>query len=442
MDFATRQYNHNFRMDPICRSRSDNDFYKFLMGQLQWMKQPMTSVRFELTNRTKNVRLADIVTIEELREQLNHARTLRYTKSELIHLQGQTFYGQEGLFKPTFVDELAHSRLPDYELGIDEDTGQFVFETEGRWLDVKDWEIHALTIVNELRNRALMKTMSRFDLDAMYACAKVKLITKLRRLAKVEGLTVSDFGTRRRHSHLWQDYCIQAAMEILGDKFVGTSNLHFAMKHGLEAVGTNAHELPMVYAALADGDEALKASPYKVLQDWQSVYGENLRVMLPDTFGTTGFLADAPDWTMWWKGARPDSKEPIEAGEEMILFWKRMGQNPENKVCIFADGMDVEIPGFIPNGTDIVKVHEHFRGRTKATFGWGTMLTNDFLGCTPDPEFMKPISLVCKVHSANGRPAVKLSDNYSKARSPSQNEIERYRRVFGSAGMAGAPVLV
>jgi nicotinate phosphoribosyltransferase len=39
-----------------------------------------------------------------------------------------------------------------------------------------------------------------------------------------------------------------------------------------------------------------------------------------------------------------------------------------------------------------------------------------------------------------GRPAVKLSDNYSKALGPAE-EIERYRRVFGTAGIANAPVI-
>jgi nicotinate phosphoribosyltransferase len=39
-----------------------------------------------------------------------------------------------------------------------------------------------------------------------------------------------------------------------------------------------------------------------------------------------------------------------------------------------------------------------------------------------------------------GRPAVKLSDNYSKALGTAE-EIERYRRVFDTAGIAHAPVL-
>ena len=51
-----------------------------------------------------------------------------------------------------------------------------------------------------------------------------------------------------------------------------------------------------------------------------------------------------------------------------------------------------------------------------------------------------PVSLICKVTDVDGRPAVKLSDNYAKALGlPS--EIERYRRVFGTAGVSNAPVI-
>ena len=50
-------------------------------------------------------------------------------------------------------------------------------------------------------------------------------------------------------------------------------------------------------------------------------------------------------------------------------------------------------------------------------FGWGTNLTNDFEDCAPMRRrpASNAISLVCKVTEANGRPAVKLSDNPAKA---------------------------
>src|SRR5690606_19162024 len=103
-------------------------------------------------------------------------------------------------------------------------------------------------------------------------------------------LNLTDFGTRRRHGFLWQEWAITAAADALGDRFTGTSNAYLAMKHGFEAKGTNAHELPMVLATLSNSDEELKASQYDVLVKWADTYDGSLLVALPDTFGTTQFL--------------------------------------------------------------------------------------------------------------------------------------------------------
>jgi nicotinate phosphoribosyltransferase len=65
-------------------------------------------------------------------------------------------------------------------------------------------------------------------------------------------------------------------------------------------------------------------------------------------------------------------------------------------------------------------------------FGWGTDLTNDLVGCSPDgSRDLDPMSLVCKVTKANGRPAVKLSDNPEKVSGDAET-VARYRRVFGA----------
>jgi nicotinate phosphoribosyltransferase len=91
---------------------------------------------------------------------------------------------------------------------------------------------------------------------------------------------------------------------------------------------------------------------------------------------------------------------------------------------------------------DILQLHEYFTGRIRFSAGWGTLLTNDFRGCHPRGESdLDPISLVCKLMTVEGRPAVKLSDNVRKAAGPAE-EIERYRRVFGSVAVEGAAVLV
>jgi nicotinate phosphoribosyltransferase len=74
-------------------------------------------------------------------------------------------------------------------------------------------------------------------------------------------LSVADFGTRRRHSFLWQEYVVKAMASNLGSGFIGTSNAFLAHKHDLEAIGTNAHEIPMVLAALANDDQVIQSAP-------------------------------------------------------------------------------------------------------------------------------------------------------------------------------------
>ncbi|MFK3890915.1 nicotinate phosphoribosyltransferase [Sphingomonas sp. NPDC079357] len=430
-DIATRTWDHNWRLDPIVRSLLDTDFYKLLMLQLIWRRHRHTHATFALINRTRSVRLAEVIDEAELRAHLDHARGLRFTKKELIWLAGNSFYGEARMFAPDFLAWLADFRLPDYELrSVD---GQFELHFDGPWMCTTMWEIPALAIVNELRARAALRGKGRFTLDVLYARAKAKLWEKVERLQDLPDLALSDFGTRRRHGFLWQRWCVEALKEGLGKRFIGTSNVLLAMDHDLEAIGTNAHELPMVAAALAPDDAALAEAPYRVLDEWRQAYGGNLLIALPDAFGTAAFLRDAPDWVADWTGFRPDSAPPIEAGERIIAWWKTHGRDPREKLLIFSDGMDT---------ASIEATYRHFRGRVRMSFGWGTNLTNDFRGCDPDDASgLEPISLVCKVVSADGHPAVKLSDNPAKA-TGTPEEIARYLRVFGDEARAAVPVAV
>ena len=459
INFARRAHDHNWDLDPVTRSLLDTDFYKLLMLQFIWKHYPKTQVSFSLFNRASSVRLADMVPIEEIAAQMEHARQLRFRRSELVWLAGNTFYGRRGMFHPDFLTWLEHDfRLSDYELSAKD--GQLQIQFIGTWPETTMWELYALSIVNELKTRASLKKLSEFGLDILYARAKAKLWNKIERLRNVPGLHFADFGTRRRHSFLWQEYVVEAMAASLGESFVGTSNSFLAHKHDLEAIGTNAHEIPMVLAALADDEEELKQSQYKVLELWQGTYEGALLIMLPDTYGTTQFLEGAPDWSANWTGQRVDSKDPYVAGDEYIAWLEARGRDPKEKLLIASDGLDVD---------DILGLHAYFGGtlqpgvtiqdfrsandftdlrkwvtgrRIRFSAGWGTLLTNDFRGCDPDAGTgFDPLSLICKVHEVEGRPAVKLSDNYAKAMGPPA-EIERYRRIFGTVGVANVPVLV
>jgi nicotinate phosphoribosyltransferase len=448
VNFAERAHNHNWKLDPIVRSLLDTDFYKFLMLQFIWKNFPTTHVTSEIHNRTIKVRLADRISIDSLRDQLDHVRTLSLRKSELVWLTGNTFYGTKQIFHPDFLHWLEHDfRLSDYE--IHEEDGQLIIRFSGLWTEVTMWEVYSLAIVSEMKTRSALSILNELELDVLYARAKTRLWDKIELLRNVPGLRLSDFGTRRRHSFLWQEYCIEALATALNpprgeQRFSGTSNTSLAFKHDLEAIGTNAHELPMALAALASrgpaspqSDADLRASQYKVLELWRQSYHGELLILLPDTFGTTQFLEGAPDWVARWTGVRVDSKDPFLAGDEYIAWLLRRDQDPRTKRLIASDGLDA---------STIVALHQHFHGRIRFSAGWGTLLTNDFRDCHPrGPEAghatFDPISLVCKLTSADGIPTVKLSDNPSKSTGPA-DLIDRYRRVFGSPVPEELPVLV
>jgi nicotinate phosphoribosyltransferase len=353
-----------------------------------------------------------------LREQLDHIRSLSLTRGESTWLRGNTFYGKRQMFRPDFMEWFEHLRLPPYHL--ERRDGQYELTFEGPWPEVMLWEIPALAVLMELRSRAALEKMGRFELQVLYARAMTKLWEKAQTLRQIPDLRLADFGTRRRHSFLWQDWCVQAMLEGLGPKFTGTSNCLIAKNRDLEAIGTNAHELPMVYAALAEDDTALARAPYDVLADWQEEHDGNLRIILPDTYGTEGFLARAPDWLSGWTGIRIDSGDPATGAETAIRWWQSRGEDPRDKLVIFSDGLDVD---------KIAELSVRFRGRVKVSFGWGTLLTNDFTGLVEN-DALAPFSLVCKAVAANGRPTVKLSDNPEKAMGP-PDQIARYKRVFG-----------
>ncbi|MBK0401039.1 nicotinate phosphoribosyltransferase [Limibaculum sp. M0105] len=417
-DIATRVHNRSWKIDPIVRSVIDTDFYKLLMAQSIFRHHPQTRVTFSVINRSDDVPLARLIDEGELREQLDHIRTLRLSRGESTWLRGNTFYGRRWMFDPDFLDWFEGFRFPEYHLERRGDQYELTFE--GRWIETTMWEVPALAVLMELRSRAVLRGMGKFELQVLYARAMTRVWEKIERLRRLPNVAVADFGTRRRHGFLWQDWCVQAMMEGLGERFTGTSNCLIALRREVEAVGTNAHELPMVYAALAESDAALAEAPYQVLADWQQDYMGNLRIVLPDTYGTRGFLERAPDWIANWTGVRIDSGDPVENGEFVIDWWKRRGQDPSTKLMIFSDGLDVEL---------IETLYRRFSDRSLLGFGWGTLLTNDFRGLIGDGR-LDPFSLVCKVVSANGRETVKLSDNPNKAMG-SPDAVARYKRVFG-----------
>ncbi len=410
---------------PIIQGPLDIDFYKFTTGQFIHHRYPDVQATFGFVNRS-NVRLADCVDAGELREQLSEARkVVRFGNSDLHYLRGTNEYG-ERMFKEPYLGFLRDLRLPSYDLEVVD--GNFRLEFSGVWAEVSYWETIALAIVAELYGRSLMKGLSRFERELVFAEGRMRLARKIRALrqyideVRASGaadddpvITIVDFGTRRRFSFGWQREMVQTLAEELPQQFRGTSNVKLAADHNLLPMGTSPHEPQMIMAAIVgDDDEAVMASQQRFLDEWWDEYGWGLSIALPDTFGSDFFFRTArPDFARNWKGLRWDSGDAIDFGERAIRFYKDHGVDSREKLLIPSDGLEVD---------SIVKLARNFRGRITTSFGWGTNLTND-LG-------FKALSIVIKAMSANGRGTVKLSDNLAKATGRPE-DIKRYKRIFG-----------
>ena len=199
-DIATRVYNHSWKIDPIVRSVLDTDFYKLLMAQTIFRRHRDVQVTFGIINRSASVPLARLIDLGELKEQLDHIRTLALSRGESTFLRGNMFYGKRQMFAPEFIAWLEGFRFPPYKLERNGDQYELIFE--GPWIETTMWEIPALAVLMELHSRAVTKGMGKFELQVLYARAMTRLWEKIGRLKQLPGLSIADFGTRHGFPHL------------------------------------------------------------------------------------------------------------------------------------------------------------------------------------------------------------------------------------------------
>ncbi len=406
------------RDEPIIQSLLDMDFYKFTMGQLIFLLHCGVQVKFAFTNRNKTVKLANVIDIGRLREELDHVRTLRFRPSEIHYLRGTNEY-TERMFVEPYLQHLVHLAPPPYELAYID--GDIAFSVYGEWADVTYWETIFLSIVNQLYYEKLLADRSDFGHDRVIAEGIQRLGEKITGIKDSPiPYTFIEFGTRRRFSAGWQRYVTtRLKEEIAPERFRGTSNTLLAMDLDLLPMGTNAHEMPSVYAGLADlatgGDPAaIRESQNVFLRDWFGLYGAPLSIALPDTFGTDAFLRNVdPAFATQWKGSRQDSGEPEAYLNKMERYYRVQGIDPNERMVVYSDAL------MLPAIDYLAKLTE---GRMQYSFGVGTYLTND-LG-------LKALPIVMKAVEVNGKGLVKLSDNVAKAIG-TKADIERYMEIYG-----------
>lgn len=439
----------------IITSRLQNDFYKTTMKKFIFKHAPDAMVTFKFIIRTKNFPLALIVREEDLRAQLDHAQPLRYTQPDLSYIGGQRVDGLVMFEDNAFIERLRASRLPPYKLTRVGDTYEMTFT--GKWFDVHDWEIYSMAIVNGLKSRAITSHMSPSEVRLYYGRATDKLWRKLELLRDATSLTYIDFGLRRHESFEWEEIACEMSIEIMKGRFTGISTVSLAQKFGMEAKGTNAHELVMVMVALAsvNGPSAMLDAIYDVLRKWEPLFFGKLLVVLPDTYGTQMFFNHMPKdlaerVAHIWPTIRGDSGGMIAEGDRCLNWWRewKVDLKKVRKFYLPSDGLDVP---------EMIEIDQHFKGIVETPCGWGTGLTHDFKGIHPRAKeqavlWGKPIGLtwdqicggqpmVCKVDKVNGIYAVKFSNNILKA-TGDEPTVEDYKMWLGYEGMVSQKVFV
>ena len=389
------------------------DYYKATMGQVEFLEHPDTEVTFELKNRAATS-LSEFVDPTELQARLDTLRS-GWQPEELAYLASLQNQDGTAQFTPDYLDFLADNPLPAAHVDYDE-RGDIAVTATGQWPLVTFWETVVMSELNELYFSGKLRAEGT-SLEALYAEGDRRLDEKIAILQNRPDIKFSDFGTRRRFSYAWQKHVVERIATELPDNFVGTSNIYLAHELGLKPIGTFAHELPMVYAALADKDGARPLDGHnRVLQDWERTYRGDLSTALTDTFTSEFFFADfTPEQASQWSALRHDSGDPVEFGERVVDFYDSLGISPDTKTIVFSDGLDI---------ATIVRLADHFQGRINVMFGWGTTLTND-LGIAANNFVMKAVR-------ADGMPTVKLSDAEGKHTGPA-DKIEHYQEAVARA---------
>jgi nicotinate phosphoribosyltransferase len=390
----------------IITSLLDTDLYKFTMMQVVLHHFPGAQVEYRFKCRNPGIDLTPYV--DEIREQIEALCTLRFKDDELAYLRGLRF------IKSDFVDFLGLFQLNTKYIRVEPaqpGPGEIAIVIKGPWLHTILFEIPVLAIVNEVYFRATQRAP---DLEAgrRRLAEKIALVRDDPRLSE---LRIADYGTRRRFSKRWQDEVLVTLKEALGEHLAGTSNVMYAVKHGLIPLGTMAHEYLQACQALGP---RLRDSQVYGFETWAKEYRGDLGIALSDVYGFDAFLRDFDMYfCKLFDGARHDSGDPVAWGERLIAHYERNRVDPRTKTLVFSDSLTFP---------KVIELYRRFHGRARLAFGVGTNLTND-LGYTP-------LQIVIKMVRCNGQPVAKLSDSPEKNMCDDAAYLAYLRQVFEIGG--------
>ncbi|TQN65384.1 Nicotinate phosphoribosyltransferase [Colletotrichum shisoi] len=431
----------------------DTDLYKLTMQCAVFKYFKDVQVTYAFTNRTPEKKLSRAA-FNWLQDQIQKLGNISLSDEEFRFLKTHCDY-----LTDDYVRFLKDFRLrpreqavatfrpvgPDTGAESDSDIGELHVEIKGAWLDTILYEIPLLALTSEAYFRFM-------DTDWTYDGQEDQAFAKGMRLLDA-GCTFSEFGTRRRRDYHTQALVFrglvkaskEAEKQGLKGKLTGTSNVHLAMRFGIPPVGTVAHEWFMGIAAIHDD---YKAATELALRYWVGCFGGKLGIALTDTFGTQEFLRafsqpvrpvdgdgdgdgndtsyKTPDgsrpltYAELFQGVRQDSGDPADYVKMLRQYYDSQGIK-DKKTIVFSDSLNIdrcleykaisEEAGFTP------------------TFGVGTFLTNDFTHLKTGTKSV-PLNIVIKLSSANGRPAIKISDIIGK-NTGDKETVTKVKRQLG-----------
>ncbi|MDR2224161.1 MAG: nicotinate phosphoribosyltransferase [Flavobacteriaceae bacterium] len=335
----------------IISSILDNDFYKFTMQHAAIKQFPFAKASYIFINRGKHEYPEGFA--EALRAAVDEMAKLKLTKAEKNFLQTTCPY-----LDPTYLDFLQGYHYDPSEVSIKQEGTNLEVSIEGFWYRTILWEVPLMSMICELYYK--LTGLERNTADKVIETTR----TKIENYKKL-GITIAEFGTRRRHSYDVHQLVVETLKKYGEGSFIGTSNVHLAMKYNTKPIGTHAHEWFMFHAA----KYGFKMANSTGLEHWVDTYRGDLGIALTDTYTSKVFFEQFDKkFAKLFDGVRHDSGDPLDFADMTIAHYRKFNIDPLSKTIIFSDGLNPE---------KVERIATYCKGKIGMSFGIGTDFTND-----------------------------------------------------------------
>ena len=368
-------------MKQIVTHFTDNDAYTYSCMYYILQKYPRAEVEYTFFDRNHTKYPEGFAAL--LQEQIEYMPAVTITDEEVNFMREKMYFLPEWFF--TY---LRGFRFNPSEVNISQDEeGHLNILIRGKWFSTIVWEMVLLQCISELMH-ILLGDMDYYDAKLEEDRTRAKAERALK-----NGLVISDFGSRRRFSFDHQDMVVRVFKEVseqggwtdeAGEfhkwtgAFPGTSNVYFAMKHGITPIGTMSHQL----IEFEENVSGLFECNFNVMRKFSDVYDGDNGIFLYDCFGDKVFFNNlSKRMAMMYKGLRVDSGKEEEQLEKIIAKYESLGINPATKQVVYSNGLNID---------RAIELHKFTAGRMQDSYGIGTHLTCDITD-------VKPMNIVVKL---------------------------------------------